>query len=363
MNTRNWIIAAVAVVLLIAIYFVVFQPGAEAHGNHSAACNYRASPGSVMSGRAPDTGNGGGRFSCRDRCLNRRHRCRSMQSAKRISGVITGGNWSRSIPVAPFDFGVKIAGVVGGTIMSNTDRYSPRVSLIPAKTFFIAALCGVAVSALPFDLGNGSFGTSGAYAKNGGNGGGNGNGGGKAAVAATAMATARRRQQGSGGGGNRFGWKCAPEIDLRGKKRAPPRKSPQGPPQKLRKGRRQSLGVVQEVAPVPREKNLNAKLGRLNSLKRNVNAYINSKSPKFAAVQAFVCFGGSRPRPGCGGRGERSGQPPAGRELDALNAELGALTGLPPAATPEEQAAREAQIAELNAQITEQQAFMPLPPL
>jgi hypothetical protein len=32
MNTRNWIIAAVAVVLLIAIYFyfVVFQPGAEA---------------------------------------------------------------------------------------------------------------------------------------------------------------------------------------------------------------------------------------------------------------------------------------------------------------------------------------------
>jgi type II secretory pathway component PulM len=30
MNTRNWIIAAVAVVLLVVIYFVVFQPGAEA---------------------------------------------------------------------------------------------------------------------------------------------------------------------------------------------------------------------------------------------------------------------------------------------------------------------------------------------
>jgi hypothetical protein len=30
MNTRNWIIAAVAVVLLIAIYFVVFPPCAEA---------------------------------------------------------------------------------------------------------------------------------------------------------------------------------------------------------------------------------------------------------------------------------------------------------------------------------------------
>ena len=39
---------------------------------------------------------------------------------------------------------------------------------------------------------------------------------------------------------------------------------------------------------MPKEKNLNAKLGRLNSLNRNINAYINSKSPNFAAVQAFV---------------------------------------------------------------------------
>ena len=99
-----------------------------------------------------------GAFHVEIRCLNSRHRCRSMQSTKRISGVITGGNWSRSIPVAPFDFGVKIAGVVGGTIMSNTDRYSRRIyHRPPAKTFFIAALCGVAVSALPFDLGNGRF--------------------------------------------------------------------------------------------------------------------------------------------------------------------------------------------------------------
>ena len=39
---------------------------------------------------------------------------------------------------------------------------------------------------------------------------------------------------------------------------------------------------------MPKEKNLNAKLGRLNSLNRNINAYINSKSPHFADVQAFV---------------------------------------------------------------------------
>ena len=44
MNTRNWIIAAVAVVLLIAIYFVVFQPGAERHGNRSGRLQLPSQP-------------------------------------------------------------------------------------------------------------------------------------------------------------------------------------------------------------------------------------------------------------------------------------------------------------------------------
>ena len=48
--------------------------------------------------------------------------------------------------------------------------------MTPAKTFFIAALCGVAVSALPFDGGISGFGTTEAFAKNGGNGNGGGNG-------------------------------------------------------------------------------------------------------------------------------------------------------------------------------------------
>ncbi|TIL50964.1 MAG: hypothetical protein E5Y89_31445, partial [Mesorhizobium sp.] len=43
-----------------------------------------------------------------------------------------------------------------------------------------------------------------------------------------------------------------------------------------------------EVAATPKEKNLHAKLGRLNSLQRNINAYMNSKSKNFAAVQAYV---------------------------------------------------------------------------
>ena len=99
--------------------------------------------------------------------------------------------------------------------------------MIPAKTFFIAALCGVAVSALPFDLGNVSFGTSGAYAKNGGNGGGNGNGnGGGGGGNGNGGRSKANRPQLAGGGGEerwrcrqRFGWKCA-EIGIFGKEKS-----------------------------------------------------------------------------------------------------------------------------------------------
>ncbi|MES0190498.1 hypothetical protein [Mesorhizobium sp. C264A] len=39
---------------------------------------------------------------------------------------------------------------------------------------------------------------------------------------------------------------------------------------------------------VSKEKNIHAKLGRLNSLQRNANAFMHSKSKNFAGVQAFV---------------------------------------------------------------------------
>ncbi|PSJ57582.1 hypothetical protein C7I85_21680 [Mesorhizobium soli] len=37
-----------------------------------------------------------------------------------------------------------------------------------------------------------------------------------------------------------------------------------------------------------KEKNLHAKLGGLNSLKRNFNAFLNAKDPKFAAIRSYV---------------------------------------------------------------------------
>ena len=71
MNTRNWIIAAVAVVLLIAIYFSGF-PARRWRGPRKSQRRLQLpsqGPGSVMSwARRLDTGNrkSGGRFSCRE---------------------------------------------------------------------------------------------------------------------------------------------------------------------------------------------------------------------------------------------------------------------------------------------------------
>ena len=116
--------------------------------------------------------------------------------------------------------------------------------------------------------------------------------------------------------------------------------------------------VEQQVASLPKEKNLNAKLGRLNSLNRNINAYLNSKSAKFAAIQAFVTASAEFDLAQAELEAAIAAAANAQITIDSLNAELSALQGLPPAATPEEQAAREAEIAELNAQIAEQQALL-----
>ena len=65
--------------------------------------------------------------------------------------------------------------------------------MTPARTFFIAALCGVAVGALPLGLSGDGFGFAKAYAKSE-NGGGNGNGGGMAMGAETAEGGIRQER-------------------------------------------------------------------------------------------------------------------------------------------------------------------------
>ena len=97
-----------------------------------------------------------------------------------------------------------------------------------------------------------------------------------------------------------------------------------------------------EVAAVPKEKNIHAKLGRLNSLQRNVNAYMNSKSKNFAAVQAFVTASANAQLAQAAAAAAAQAAVDAQAKLDALNAQLDALNALTDeqiaAMTPEEQA-------------------------
>jgi hypothetical protein len=46
-----------------------------------------------------------------------------------------------------------------------------------------------------------------------------------------------------------------------------------------------------QEGPVPKEKNINAQLGRLNSLKRNINGLMNSADPHMAGLRAYVIAG------------------------------------------------------------------------
>ena len=50
------------------------------------------------------------------------------------------------------------------------------------------------------------------------------------------------------------------------------------------------LAALPADVPLPgiKPKNFNAKLAGLNSLKRNYHAYLNSNSPRMAAISAFV---------------------------------------------------------------------------
>ncbi|TYC63336.1 hypothetical protein FMN50_03080 [Rhodobacterales bacterium] len=49
-----------------------------------------------------------------------------------------------------------------------------------------------------------------------------------------------------------------------------------------------AVAIAPVASPALKTGNLNARLGRLNSLKRNYNAYLNSKDPHLASVAAYV---------------------------------------------------------------------------
>ena len=101
---------------------------------------------------------------------------------------------------------------------------------------------------------------------------------------------------------------------------------------------------------MPKEKNIHAKLGRLNSLQRNINAYMNSKSKKFAAIQAFVTQSAKAKVAQAAAEAAAATAAAAQAQLDKLNAQLTALQTDPNATA--------AQIQAVKDQITAQKAVV-----
>lgn len=171
-------------------------------------------------------------------------------------------------------------------------------------------------------------------------------------LASPALAGAGGHGHGGGGGGGHAGGNGGGSGHGNGKSGASHGKS--SAPGRAAKAKT-TVDATTQVSSVHKEKNIHAKLGRLNSLQRNINAYMNSKSKKFAAIQAFVTQSAKA-------KVAQAAADAAQAQLDALNAQLSALTSLTPdqiaAMSPEDQAALPGQISALQAEVTAQEAVV-----
>jgi hypothetical protein len=166
----------------------------------------------------------------------------------------------------------------------------------------LGAVSALAISALPINLdsvASGDFDAA-AYAKGdkgggngngngGGNGGGNGKGGGAGERGKSADAKGHTKASGAGKtAGSTFGAVFGKERSRI--KSSAARTSPAKTKTAKSSNKAVKMAALPAEAPLPdaKPKNFNAKLAGLNSLKRNYHAYLNSQSPRMAAIRDFV---------------------------------------------------------------------------
>ncbi|MEI5681814.1 hypothetical protein AAAK29_25820 [Mesorhizobium sp. CCNWLW179-1] len=165
----------------------------------------------------------------------------------------------------------------------------------------VLAVSALAIAVLPINFTSTTIGLEwiAAYAKGGNdgeNGGGKGGGGGKGATSEHGKsADARGRSKTSRGSqavsqsiGSVFGAVFGKERSR--VKGSTAKAFPTGAKSAKLASKAAKLAVLPANVALPeaRPKNFHAKLAGLNSLKRNYHAYLNSKSPRMAAISAFV---------------------------------------------------------------------------
>lgn len=193
----------------------------------------------------------------------------------------------------------------------------------------LAAVAAFALLASPVLAGNG-------------HGGGNGNGG----------------SHGNSGGGNGGG--NSGKSGTQGNSGNHGKSGAHGKSASAKSGKKTEAAVDDvEVAATPKEKNLHAKLGRLNSLQRNINAYMHSKSKNFAGVQAYVMGSAIAQNAQAAADAAAAAAAGAQAQIDSLKTDLDALNATDQTnMTDDEKAALAGQIADVQSQIDAQQGLI-----
>ncbi len=165
------------------------------------------------------------------------------------------------------------------------------------SNLLIGAACAVGISVLPVNfetVATGSVEPAAAFGKggNGNGGGGNGgNGGGRGGERGKSAEARGHNKSGHGATKGRSAERLLGSLFDTDKRGARKKASVDKVAKSSRKAGLEvrTAALPQSVAvPAGKPKNFNARLAGLNSLKRNYNAYMNSQSPRFAAVFDYV---------------------------------------------------------------------------
>ncbi len=163
----------------------------------------------------------------------------------------------------------------------------------------VCTISAFAMAALPIqiDIASKSFDTPVAHAKSG-NGGKGGSGGKSGSKGGSSSNGKSASANGRGKGGQHVASASVGKAfqSVFGNKSAQKRAEKRVAKSKVKSAKANNRTLKTQIATLPeavskpnaKPKNFHAKLGALNSLKRNYHAYLNSQSPRFAAVAAFV---------------------------------------------------------------------------
>lgn len=226
--------------------------------------------------------------------------------------------------------------------------------MVTSRKLLVCAVSALAISALPIKLDASSIvGFAKAYAKSengGGNdkGGGNDRGGG--GDRGKGGGSSNGKSASAGGKSDMFGGSLKSLFGGGQTKKASLQDSKQkGPKHANATQKKAPVADVLQASVPGKQKNLNARLAGLNSLKRNYHAYLNSQSPRMALIREYVINSAKLDLAVEAAAAAQAKADAAQLELDAAMAALGGITPYDGAAPVSDPAALQDRLDALTA--------------